>query len=143
VYLTILIFCQYIVSHCICLILQDFYIDLLFVEAVANSLEMANSVRSNQRWCSKCNAFRDEQSFEKHKCGKVKKLCNRHGRKRELDAIFDDWDEFEGRLVAWNHPVWQFSASLSILPSDSLVANISTFIGSNAAIGVRTYIQFR
>ncbi|KAN0070077.1 hypothetical protein V8E54_011658 [Elaphomyces granulatus] len=53
------------------------------------------------QWCSKCTTFRDAQSFEKHKSGKVKKLCNRHGEKRDLDAIFDDWADFEAQL----HPI--------------------------------------
>ena len=43
--------------------------------------------------------FAMTKGSKKHKCGKVKKLCHHHGRKRELDAIFDDWDEFEARLV--------------------------------------------
>ncbi|OXV07624.1 hypothetical protein Egran_04611, partial [Elaphomyces granulatus] len=65
---------------------------------------MAISARPNLLRCSKCNAFRDENSFERHKSGKVKKLCNRHGLKRKLDAVSDSWDVFEDRLVAWNRP---------------------------------------
>jgi len=85
----------------------NFYIDLL-TEAFNNSLKMANFARPNLLRCSKCNTFRDENSFEKHRSGKTKKLCNRHGRKRKLDAVFDSWDAFEDRLVAWNRPVLLF-----------------------------------
>ena len=60
----------------------------------------ANSI--NQSWCTKCTAFRDSESFESNKSGKKKKLCNRHGKKRDQ---FDDWDTFEKQLCEWNHPV--------------------------------------
>lgn len=99
----------------------------LLCSSLLNSLKMASSSRPNQLRCSKCNAFRDEESFEKHKSGKTKKLCNRHGRKRELDAIFDDWDNFEARLVAWNRIVCIFQRSLLTLPTSSFPANLFTF----------------
>ena len=104
----------------------NFYIDLL-TEAFNNSLKMANSARPNLLRCSKCNTFRDENSFEKHRSGKVKKLCNRHGRKRKLDAVFNSWDAFEDRLVAWNRPVWLFFwCSLSTL-STIMSVHLLTF----------------
>ena len=59
----------------------------------------------NQSWCTKCNAFRNSEDFEANKSGKTKKQCNRHGKKRDLDVVFDDWDAFETRLSTWNHPV--------------------------------------
>ncbi|KAN0086960.1 hypothetical protein V8E54_000648, partial [Elaphomyces granulatus] len=43
----------------------------------------------------------------------VKKLCNRHGKKRNLDAIFDDWDDFEAQLRAWNCPTQSESLELN------------------------------
>ncbi|KAN0075124.1 hypothetical protein V8E54_007735, partial [Elaphomyces granulatus] len=40
----------------------------------------------------------------------VKKLC---GKKRNLDAIFDDWDDFEAQLRAWNCPTQSESLELN------------------------------
>jgi hypothetical protein len=59
----------------------------------------------NRAWCSKCNTFRDSESFEINKFGRKKKLCNRHGQKRELTVLFDHWDAFEIQLSKWNRPV--------------------------------------
>ena len=59
----------------------------------------------NQTWCTKCNALRESESFEKNKSGETKKLCNRHGKKRDLEAVFDDWNAFETQLNEWSHPV--------------------------------------
>jgi hypothetical protein len=64
-----------------------------------------NASIPNQTWCSKCKAFRNPESFERNKSGKTKKQCNRHGKKRDLDAVFDDWDAFETQLSQWNRPV--------------------------------------
>ena len=57
----------------------------------------------NRAWCSKCSTFRDSESFETNKFGQKRKLCNRHGRKRELQ--FDSWGAFEIQLKKWNRPV--------------------------------------
>jgi hypothetical protein len=67
----------------------------------------------NRAWCSKCSTFRDSESFETNKFGRKKKLCNRHGQKRELTVLFDNWDAFEIQLRKWNRPVsypftWSF-----------------------------------
>ncbi|KAJ8097430.1 hypothetical protein POJ06DRAFT_31514 [Lipomyces tetrasporus] len=60
---------------------------------------------SNTRiWCSKCGVFRDSESFETNKSGRTKKLCNRHGKKRDLEVLYDDWDTFEEEVHSWNHP---------------------------------------
>lgn len=66
---------------------------------------MADSAFSTQFWCSKCKDVRDEICFGMLKSGKRRKICNRHGGKRELNDIFDDWDDFCSQLTAWNHPV--------------------------------------
>ena len=57
-------------------------------------LKMAANTQ-NRAWCSKCNAFRDSESFGINKFGRKQNLCNRHKtlapRTRELaiDATFD------------------------------------------------------
>ena len=56
-------------------------------------------------WCTKCNTFRNPEDFGRNKSGKAKKLCNRHGNKRDLEAVLDDWETFEAELNQWNHPV--------------------------------------
>ena len=61
---------------------------------------------ANRIWCSKCGMFRDSECFATNNSGRRKKLCNRHGKKRELEETFDDWDSFEAKLHAWNHPVY-------------------------------------
>jgi hypothetical protein len=56
---------------------------------------------------------------------KTRKLCDRHGKKRELSAVFDNWDDFESWLLAWNHPV-QYPSVLSTLLL-TLSTNVTTF----------------
>jgi hypothetical protein len=58
------------------------------------------NLEMDQVWCTKCNAFRPEQNFERFKSEKT-----RHSRKRKLGAVFDNWDDFESRLLTWNHLV--------------------------------------
>ena len=65
-----------------------------------------NTNLANRIWCSKCCLFRDPESFETKKSGQRKKLCNRHGKKRDLEVLLDDWDTFETELHSWNRPVW-------------------------------------
>jgi hypothetical protein len=60
---------------------------------------------SDQVWCSNCKKFRDPASFEKTKYGKERKTCNRHGKRRNIDVVFDNWGIFEEQLAAWNCPV--------------------------------------
>src|ERR1700735_1818235 len=74
-----------------------------------------------QLWCSRCKAFRDNQSFETLKSGKVRKTCNRHGLKRELDIVFDDWDDFQAKLAAWNHHVCHFPSFTILLVTLSTI----------------------
>ncbi|KAK9351745.1 hypothetical protein V1523DRAFT_415886 [Lipomyces doorenjongii] len=66
---------------------------------------MADTNLANRIWCSKCGVFRDSESFETNKSGRTKKLCNRHGKKRDLEVLYNDWDNFEAEIHSWNHPV--------------------------------------
>jgi hypothetical protein len=93
------------------------------------------------QWCSKCTTFRDAQSFEKHKSGKVKKLCNRHGKKRNLDAIFDDWDDFEAQLRAWNCPVRLYSL-LTFLFILFNFLHLLLALDPIRVTGIELYVQF-
>ncbi|KAK9342808.1 hypothetical protein V1522DRAFT_424705 [Lipomyces starkeyi] len=63
---------------------------------------MADITSRNRIWCSKCSVFRDSESFETNRFGRTKKLCNLHGKKRDLEE--DDWDTFEAEIYSWNHP---------------------------------------
>ncbi|KAK9427273.1 hypothetical protein V1505DRAFT_53740 [Lipomyces doorenjongii] len=67
-------------------------------------LVMADTNLANRIWCSKCGVFRDSESFETNKSGRTKKLCNRHGKKRDLEVLYNDWDNFEAEIHSWNHP---------------------------------------
>jgi hypothetical protein len=66
---------------------------------------MDSNAVSNQAWCSSCKNFRDASTFETTKHGKERKTCNRHGKKRDIDAVFDRWGDFEEQLTMWNCPV--------------------------------------
>jgi hypothetical protein len=66
---------------------------------------MDSNGSSNQVWCSSCKKPRDAASFETTKHGKERKTCNRHGKKRNIDVVFDHWDDFEDQLAMWNRPV--------------------------------------
>jgi hypothetical protein len=61
---------------------------------------------SDQVWCSNYKKFRDPASFEKTKYGKERKTCNQHDKRRNIDAVFDNWGSFEEQLAAWNCPVY-------------------------------------
>ncbi|KAK9236686.1 hypothetical protein V1525DRAFT_406247 [Lipomyces kononenkoae] len=63
---------------------------------------MADFNSANRIWCSKCSVFRDSESFVTNRFGRTKKLCNLHGKKRDLEE--DDWDTFEAEIYSWNHP---------------------------------------
>jgi hypothetical protein len=88
--------------------LKIFYIIVVItiVEASDNSLVESWPTPHVLTLVFKVQCFRDEQRFRKP--GKTKKPCNHRERKQELDAVFDDWDDFEAQLVAWNHE-WAFS----------------------------------